>query len=87
MGTGVPFATKTLTTGAPSGIRTRDPLIKSQVLYRLSYGGLYSFFVAFSSTLFSVARATRGLPTELKVHILLEWLFMAPPTGLEPVTP
>jgi hypothetical protein len=25
-------------TGEPGGIRTRDPLIKSQVLYRLSYG-------------------------------------------------
>jgi hypothetical protein len=24
--------------GEPVGIRTRDPLIKSQVLYRLSYG-------------------------------------------------
>ncbi len=24
--------------GEPGGIRTRDPLIKSQVLYRLSYG-------------------------------------------------
>src|SRR5262245_3275031 len=24
--------------GEPAGIRTRDPLIKSQVLYRLSYG-------------------------------------------------
>ena len=24
--------------GEPAGIRTRDPLIKSQMLYRLSYG-------------------------------------------------
>ena len=24
--------------GEPVGIRTRDPLIKSQMLYRLSYG-------------------------------------------------
>ena len=24
--------------GEPGGIRTRDPLIKSQVLYQLSYG-------------------------------------------------
>ena len=36
MGTGGPSALKTLTTGAPSGIRTRDPLIKSQLLYQLS---------------------------------------------------
>ena len=49
MGTGGPFAFETLTlkqayaqllssfrTGAPSGIRTRDPLIKSQLLYQLS---------------------------------------------------
>ena len=36
MGTGGPFALKTLTYGAPSGIRTRDPLIKSQLLYQLS---------------------------------------------------
>ena len=36
MGTGGPFALKTLTIGAPSGIRTRDPLIKSQLLYQLS---------------------------------------------------
>lgn len=27
-----------LAIGEPAGIRTRDPLIKSQVLYRLSYG-------------------------------------------------
>jgi hypothetical protein len=38
-----PIATKTPrisgeTRGEPGGIRTRDPLIKSQVLYRLSYG-------------------------------------------------
>ena len=36
MGTGGPSALKTLTYGAPSGIRTRDPLIKSQLLYQLS---------------------------------------------------
>ena len=36
MGTGGPSALKTLTVGAPSGIRTRDPLIKSQLLYQLS---------------------------------------------------
>ena len=37
MGTGGPYALKTLTSfGAPSGIRTRDPLIKSQLLYQLS---------------------------------------------------
>ena len=51
MGTGGPSAIKTLTErnstdtekryrpfliGAPSGIRTRDPLIKSQLLYQLS---------------------------------------------------
>ena len=36
MGTGGPFALKILTGGAPSGIRTRDPLIKSQLLYQLS---------------------------------------------------
>ena len=36
MGTGGPSALKTLTCGAPSGIRTRDPLIKSQLLYQLS---------------------------------------------------
>ena len=36
MGTGGPSALKVLTIGAPSGIRTRDPLIKSQLLYQLS---------------------------------------------------
>ena len=37
MGTGGPSALITLTSdGAPSGIRTRDPLIKSQLLYQLS---------------------------------------------------
>ena len=36
MGTGGPSALETLTYGAPSGIRTRDPLIKSQLLYQLS---------------------------------------------------
>ena len=46
MGTGGPCAFVTLTlytaisryisNGAPSGIRTRDPLIKSQLLYQLS---------------------------------------------------
>ena len=36
MGTGGPSALETLTCGAPSGIRTRDPLIKSQLLYQLS---------------------------------------------------
>ena len=43
MGTGGPSAIETLTVcgslfaaGAPSGIRTRDPLIKSQLLYQLS---------------------------------------------------
>ena len=36
MGTGGPSALITLTFGAPSGIRTRDPLIKSQLLYQLS---------------------------------------------------
>ena len=36
MGTGGPSALETLTAGAPSGIRTRDPLIKSQLLYQLS---------------------------------------------------
>ena len=41
MGTGGPSALITLTlpafaVGAPSGIRTRDPLIKSQLLYQLS---------------------------------------------------
>ena len=36
MGTGGPSAIKSLTIGAPSGIRTRDPLIKSQLLYQLS---------------------------------------------------
>ena len=37
MGTGGPSALKVLTNnGAPSGIRTRDPLIKSQLLYQLS---------------------------------------------------
>ena len=46
MGTGGPCAFITLTlytaisryisNGAPSGIRTRDPLIKSQLLYQLS---------------------------------------------------
>ena len=36
MGTGGPSALKVLTFGAPSGIRTRDPLIKSQLLYQLS---------------------------------------------------
>jgi hypothetical protein len=30
--------TEHLVIGEPAGIRTRDPLIKSQVLYRLSYG-------------------------------------------------
>ena len=51
--------------GSPNWTWTSDTLINSQVLYRLSYGGLYSFFDAYSSMLFSVARATRGLPTEL----------------------
>ena len=36
MGTGGPCALITRTLGAPSGIRTRDPLIKSQLLYQLS---------------------------------------------------
>ena len=36
MGTGGPTALKTLTTGAPPGTRTPDPLIKSQLLYQLS---------------------------------------------------
>ena len=37
MGTGGPSAISALTLyGAPSGIRTRDPLIKSQLLYHLS---------------------------------------------------
>ena len=36
MGTGGPSALKTRTYGAPSGIRTLDPLIKSQLLYQLS---------------------------------------------------
>ena len=36
MGTGGPSALEVLTCGAPSGIRTRDPLIKSQLLYQLS---------------------------------------------------
>ena len=36
MGTGGPSAFLALTFGAPSGIRTRDPLIKSQLLYQLS---------------------------------------------------
>ena len=36
MGTGGPSALKTRTFGAPSGIRTLDPLIKSQLLYQLS---------------------------------------------------
>ena len=36
MGTGGPSALIALTFGAPSGIRTRDPLIKSQLLYQLS---------------------------------------------------
>ena len=37
MGTGGPSSLLTLTSiGAPSGIRTRDPLIKSQLLYQLS---------------------------------------------------
>ena len=36
MGTGGPSALEVLTFGAPSGIRTRDPLIKSQLLYQLS---------------------------------------------------
>ena len=37
MGTGGPCALITRTSiGAPSGIRTRDPLIKSQLLYQLS---------------------------------------------------
>ena len=37
MGTGGPSTLETLTIiGAPSGIRTRDPLIKSQLLYQLS---------------------------------------------------
>ena len=30
-------ASDTLSGGAPSGIRTRDPLIKSQLLYQLSH--------------------------------------------------
>ncbi len=33
-----PFHTKHAKDGEPVGIRTRDPLIKSQMLYRLSYG-------------------------------------------------
>ena len=36
MGTGGPCALIIRTNGAPSGIRTRDPLIKSQLLYQLS---------------------------------------------------
>ena len=36
MGTGGPSALITSTFYAPSGIRTRDPLIKSQLLYQLS---------------------------------------------------
>ena len=36
MGTGGPSSLQALTFGAPSGIRTRDPLIKSQLLYQLS---------------------------------------------------
>ena len=36
MGTGGPTALITLTTGAPPGTRTPDPLIKSQLLYQLS---------------------------------------------------
>ena len=36
MGTGGPSTLISLTSGAPSGIRTRDPLIKSQLLYQLS---------------------------------------------------
>ena len=33
-----PPVSPTLKIGEPDGIRTHDPLIKSQVLYRLSYG-------------------------------------------------
>ena len=36
MGTGGPFALQSLTYGAPSGTRTPDPLIKSQLLDQLS---------------------------------------------------
>ena len=36
MGTGGPSSLQALTFGAPSGIRTRDPRIKSQLLYQLS---------------------------------------------------
>ena len=32
----IPFWVRLLAAGAPSGIRTRDPLIKSQLLYQLS---------------------------------------------------
>ena len=31
-----PFGSSAFADGAPSGIRTRDPLIKSQLLYQLS---------------------------------------------------
>ena len=36
MGTGGPSSLKTPTAGTPSGTRTPDTLIKSQVLYQLS---------------------------------------------------
>ena len=35
-GNGWTLIARALTFGAPSGIRTRDPLIKSQLLYQLS---------------------------------------------------
>ena len=34
----IPSKTEGIAIGEPDGIRTHDPLIKSQMLYRLSYG-------------------------------------------------
>ena len=36
-----PFSRVVFTTGAPIGTRTLDPLIKSQLLYHLSYQSIY----------------------------------------------
>ena len=82
--------------GTPSGTRTLDTLIKSQVLYQLSYSPVFIWWTVRDSNPGPTGYEPAALPTELTVHnpdsaiaatcLVAAMPFMAPPVGFEPTT-
>ena len=51
--------------GEPGGTRTRDPLLKRQMLFRLSYRPLWSYLIYYKPLAYSVPSAKLLKPAQI----------------------